>query len=111
MASLSRASDPSKRTRICSVTLRNLYLTAGMLATLTLGSVAEADSTLVMWGSNELGQCDMPADLGSVSSVDAGFAFTVALKPDGTLRAWGYNSYGQCDIPAALAPVEAVSAG
>ena len=69
------------------------------------------DGTVVAWGWNEYGQCDVPVDLGSVKAISAGTYHTVALKEDGTVVAWGRNHYGICDVPVDLGSVKAVSAG
>ncbi len=63
------------------------------------------------WGSNNSGQCDVPSDLGPVSSEAAGGDHTLAFLEDGSVRCWGWNVSGQCDVPPDLGPVTAVAAG
>jgi alpha-tubulin suppressor-like RCC1 family protein len=86
------------------------------------------DSTIRAWGSNGLGQCNVPPDLphrfradfalcakqpsaehetacGTVKQITCGAHHTAVLLEDGTLRAWGDNQHGQCNVPADLPPV------
>jgi hypothetical protein len=63
------------------------------------------------FGINSWGQRDVPADLGTVSSVAAGYFHSIALLPGGSVRAWGSNGYGQCNVPSNLGPVVSVSGG
>src|SRR5215213_3759703 len=48
-----------------------------------------ADGTVIACGSNDEGQCNVPAGLTGVVDVVAGFEFSLALKSDGTLVGWG----------------------
>jgi hypothetical protein len=70
-----------------------------------------ADGSVVAWGYNFDGQCDVPRGLGRVLSVAAGAFFSLALKADGTVAAWGDNQFGQCDVPAGLGQVTRIAAG
>lgn len=58
------------------------------------------DGSVVAWGTNYSGQCNVPADLSDVIAVSAGASHSLALKKDGTIVAWGNNHGGKCDIPA-----------
>ena len=69
------------------------------------------DGTVVAWGWNRDGQCNVPAGLKDVIAIAAGSQHTVALKDDGTVVAWGYNRDGQCNVPAGLKNVIAIAAG
>ena len=69
------------------------------------------DGTVACWGHNDDGQCNTPANLGTVSAIAAGGDHTVALKQDGTVACWGRNNYGQCNTPANLGTVTAIAAG
>lgn len=59
----------------------------------------KSDGTVVAWGRNDYGQCDVPEGLNDVVSIAAGYGHVIALKKDGSLVAWGRNNFGQCDIP------------
>jgi alpha-tubulin suppressor-like RCC1 family protein len=90
--------------------------TGNRMATATYMKQAGAGvpGTVVAWGSNWSGQCQVPAGLSnSVAAVAAGYAFTLALKTDGTVAAWGEGDKdgGPCAVPAGLSNVVAVAAG
>lgn len=58
------------------------------------------------WGSNASGQCDVPAGLQGVVSVEAGGGFSIAVLADGSVRQWG-AMYAQ---PTGFGAVHSVSA-
>ncbi|NLH74921.1 MAG: peptidoglycan DD-metalloendopeptidase family protein [Verrucomicrobia bacterium] len=91
------ASPNTKYSKIAAGWLHNLGLTV--------------DGTVVAWGWNGYGQCDVPAGLTGVVAIAAGLEHSLALKSDGTVVAWGWNDYGQCDVPAGLIGVVAIAAG
>lgn len=70
-----------------------------------------SDGSLVAWGYNFSGQCDVPGGLGPVKEIAAGSYFSVAIKMDGSVAAWGSNDYGQTNVPEGLSDVMAISAG
>jgi hypothetical protein len=53
----------------------------------------KADGTLIAWGNNDYGQCDVPA--GTYRAVDAGYLFSAAVRMDGSVVAWGLDQYGE----------------
>jgi len=61
-----------------------------------------SDGSVVAWGNNFLGQCDVPALPGGLTYVEvaAGGAHVVARRSDGSVVAWGNNGWGECDVPA-----------
>jgi alpha-tubulin suppressor-like RCC1 family protein len=63
------------------------------------------------WGSNQVGQVNVPDDLTNAVAIAAGDSHSLAIRADGTVVAWGDNSQGQCVVPAGLTNVTAVSAG
>lgn len=69
-----------------------------------------ADGTVVAWGNDGNGECDVPPGLSGVKAIDAGSGFSLALKSDGTLVGWGANFVGQATPPTGSNFI-AVSAG
>jgi hypothetical protein len=66
-----------------------------------------SDGSVVCWGDNQQGQCDVP-DLpdGTVYvEVVAGWDHTLARRCDGVIVCWGNDDYGQCQAPAPSAGV------
>ncbi len=55
----------------------------------------KSDGTILAWGDNALGQCDVPAPNADFVAVAAGGGHSLGLKSDGTFVAWGNNDYGQ----------------
>ena len=70
----------------------------------------KGDGTVVAWGDDSEGQCDVPAGLSHVVAVAGGGGHSVALGADGAVTAWGADWNGQCDVPAGMAAA-AVGAG
>ena len=60
-----------------------------------------ADGSVVAWGSNGVGQCNVPpAPTGlTYTALAAGWVHTLALRSDGLIAACGYNVSGQCNVP------------
>ena len=68
-----------------------------------------ASRSVVCWGSNYAGQCNVPPDLGPVISVSVGQAITVAVREDGSVRCWGYSTVGGCPtvpLPGSVGAVQ-----
>ncbi|MCA9785311.1 MAG: hypothetical protein KC488_02045, partial [Candidatus Cloacimonetes bacterium] len=70
-----------------------------------------ADGTLVVWGDNREGQCQLTSATPGCIAVSAGLNHSLALLADGSLRASGDNLYGQCELPTPGSPPVAISAG
>jgi hypothetical protein len=64
-----------------------------------------SDGSVVAWGDNGFGQCNVPALPPGLFYVDvaAGERHTLARRSDGSVVAWGRNLYGESNVPA-LAP-------
>jgi alpha-tubulin suppressor-like RCC1 family protein len=76
------------------------------------------DGSVVAWGDNSDGQCDVPAPntgfvaVAASGSVDTGIrGHSLGLNNDGSIMAWGNNRGGQCDVPAPNTGFVAVAAG
>ena len=60
----------------------------------------KSDGTIVAWGANDYGQCDVPSPNADFVAIAAGYAHFLGLKSDGSVVAWGgLNDYGQCNVP------------
>ncbi|MCJ7581630.1 MAG: PxKF domain-containing protein [Candidatus Aminicenantes bacterium] len=70
----------------------------------------KSDGTVIAWGANGVGQCNVPADQRFIA-VSAGGYHSLGLKSDGTIVAWGWNEYGQLSVPTSNLPFIAISAG
>ncbi|HUI67406.1 MAG TPA: Ig-like domain repeat protein [Nitrospirota bacterium] len=51
------------------------------------------------------------AALSGVTSISAGYHYTMALTSSGTVVGWGYDGDGETDVPTGLSGVTAISAG
>jgi hypothetical protein len=57
------------------------------------GLALRSDGTVVAWGQNHSGQCNVPS--GTCGAIAAGADFSLAIRTNGSLAAWGRNSDGQ----------------
>jgi alpha-tubulin suppressor-like RCC1 family protein len=75
--------------------------------------MSPVDPSVIAWGNNSSGQCNVPVGLTNAVAVAVagGFNFSVALRGNGTVIAWGDNTYGQTNVPAGLTNVIAIAAG
>ena len=66
-----------------------------------------SDGTVVIWGSNSIGQCQLPVPPVGLTYVamDGGQGHSVALRSDARLIAVGSNNFGQCNVPTPPAGV------
>ncbi len=69
----------------------------------------EMPAAVVGWGTSQ--PAIVPADLGGIRKVAAGFGHGVAIRSDGAVRCWGLNSDGQSTVPEGLPEIIAISAG
>jgi len=67
--------------------------------------------TIVAWGHNTYGQCDVPSPNTGFITVAAGYSHSLGLRNDSTVVAWGGNDYGQCDVPLPNSGFIAVAGG
>ncbi|MDH7502495.1 MAG: hypothetical protein QHJ82_07255 [Verrucomicrobiota bacterium] len=71
-----------------------------------------SDGSVVAWGTNQFGQCNVPTNVADVVAVAAGAYHSVAVQRDGSAAVWGDNTYGQVtNKPANLTNVVDVKAG
>lgn len=71
----------------------------------------KTDGSVIAWGSNEFGQCDVPEPNQDFVAISAGLFHSMGLKADGSVVAWGRNDYGQCNVPEPNEGFTLVSAG
>jgi len=69
------------------------------------------DGSIVAWGNNTYGQCDVPSPNTGFVSVSAGAVHGLGLKENGSIVAWGNNSLGQCLVPSPNEEFVAVAGG
>ena len=67
--------------------------------------------SVVAWGDNTYGQCNVPWGLTNMASIAAGVYHSLAFKMDGTVVGWGQNDFGQTNPPVGLSNVTAMAAG
>ncbi len=72
---------------------------------------ADEAGVVIAWGDNDEGETDVPAGLGSVIAIAAGWYHSLAVTGEGKVVAWGSNARGLTDVPARLSGVTAVAAG
>jgi alpha-tubulin suppressor-like RCC1 family protein len=68
-------------------------------------------TTVVPWGSDYGGECDIPAGITNALMVAGGYGQSLALLSDRTVMAWGRNDYGQGSVPASVSNVTMIGAG
>jgi hypothetical protein len=71
----------------------------------------KADKSVVAWGSDAYGQCDVPPPKEGFVAVAGGVEHSVYLIDDGRIVASGGNDFGQCNVPSGYDVFVAVSAG
>ncbi|HTF90904.1 MAG TPA: DNA methyltransferase [Planctomycetota bacterium] len=60
-----------------------------------------SDGSIVAWGANSKGQCNVPALPAGLTYVRVASAswHSLAIRSDGSVVAWGQNTFGQCNVP------------
>lgn len=69
------------------------------------------DGTIVVCGTNNYGQLDLPPGYDDFVAVSCGGMHTLALRSNGVVVAWGWNNYGQTDVPEPNTNFTAIAAG
>ena len=77
-----------------------LAITAGDNHSLALRN----DGTVLAWGYNADGECNVPAGLNNVIAIAAGNFHSMALQKNGRIVSWGANNVGQSSPPTAAVP-------
>ncbi len=71
----------------------------------------KSDGSIVAWGWNKSGQCNVPEPNSGFVAIAAGGYHSLGLKSDGRIVAWGRNYNGQCNVPAPNSGFVAIAAG
>ena len=71
----------------------------------------KADGSIVAWGWNGYGACEVPDPNADFIAVAAGAVFSLGLKADGSIVAWGYDHGGVADVPEPNADFVSIAAG
>jgi alpha-tubulin suppressor-like RCC1 family protein len=79
----------------------------------------KADGSIVAWGRNDTGQCDIPSPNSNFIAVSSSSVLldevysghSLGLKTDGSIVAWGLNKYGQCNVPTPNSGFVAIATG
>jgi len=66
------------------------------------------DGSIVAWGDNGSGQCNIPSPNSGFIAIAAGWSHSLGLKQDGSIVAWGHN---WANIPSPNSGFIAISAG
>jgi hypothetical protein len=69
------------------------------------------DGSVIAWGENRYGECDVPSNLTGVIGIAAGIYHSLALRANGTVVAWGNDDFGQSTVPQGLSNVIEIAAG
>jgi len=69
-----------------------------------------ANGTIVAWGENTWGQCDVPPGYADFVAIAAGGAHSLGLRANGSVVAWGRPDGGACDVPEPNSDFIAISA-
>ena len=71
----------------------------------------KSNGVAVAWGNNNLGQTNVPSDIGNLTTAAIDYLHGLGLRSDETVVAWGGNWDGQTNVPVGLSNVVAVATG
>ena len=95
------------------MTRMKMWMLAALLAGAWAGASAprQEQGSIVAWGDNWAGQCNVPPPNTNFVAVAAGGSHSLGLKADGSIVGWGGNWAGQCNVPPPNTNFVAVAAG
>ena len=100
----------SMKRRIMGTSTLALSLVA-VLHLAAAGTAWAQDGSIVAWGRNYEGQCNVPGPNTDFAAVAAGQWYRPGLQADASIVAWGLNGSGQCNVPAPNTDFVAVAGG
>jgi hypothetical protein len=72
----------------------------------------KSDGSIVAWGINGRGECNVPAPNSDFVAVFAGVGeYSLGLKSNGSVVGWGDNRFGICNVPAPNSDFVALATG
>jgi alpha-tubulin suppressor-like RCC1 family protein len=71
----------------------------------------KADGSIVAWGENNFGECDVPSPNKDFTAIAAGYTHSLGLKKDGSIVAWGGNYHSETDAPVPNGGFVTIAAG
>jgi hypothetical protein len=94
-------------------TIRSRFMLMAATSALALAQAAlgQTSGSIVAWGDNSLGQCNVPPPNSGFVAVAAAYMHSLGLKSDGSIVAWGSNNTGQSNVPEPNTDFVAVAAG
>ena len=75
------------------------------------GLALKTDGSVVCWGNNFYGQCNIPTKLKGIKQVAGGQDHTLVRLTNSTVKGYGRNTVSQITIPPTLGAVTDISAG
>jgi hypothetical protein len=103
---IGRGDDSQGQTDVPSLATNLIAVAAGAWHSLAL----RADGTVLAWGDNYQGQCNV-ANLRDIMAIAGGGYHSLAIQRDGTVIGLGSNDSGQATPPAGLSNITAIAAG
>jgi len=74
-------------------------------------NVYQVHASVIGWGTNDLGQLNIPTNLIGAKAVTSGYWHGLAITASNTVVAWGIDDYGQTNVPTGLTGVVGIAAG
>ena len=87
------------------------FLCAAVLLSNLAVEPGHATGTVVAWGANDSGQCNVNTSLKNITAVAGGAAHSLTLGTNGAIVGWGDNSQGEVKFSATITNPVAIAAG
>jgi hypothetical protein len=86
-------------------------LVAAVLSLVTILPATLLAGSIVAWGYNGYGQCNVPSPNTGFVAIALGGCHSLGLKSDGSIVIFGENDYSQCNVPLPNTDFVAIAAG